>query len=406
MTNDKNESDEDIASDVLPAAIDDDAVPILLDRLFPWHRPRKQFVRERQWVEHSRRLIDKLKNGHFLQNGPGGKPEIKYLTLPGIDYLDVRELASCCANLNVGLTITGFLAGGEKNPARARAQFREESLKEAGHISDRSSTFSRRFEEISSVNGQAYRDLRRRGPFQVINVDACGSIALPSAGHAHRMVDAIFRIVELQLELCTSRWLLFLTADVTKESYSVAALQNMSRAIAENAEGSREFSDGTISLLADSDITVVQAIDAASESSGERFVKLFSLGFAKWIMHLAGSKDWHLKMHNSYFYSTTPESSRFPSMPCLAFEFIPPSPGLEDQFDVTNVEPLSRKNEENFAMRALSKVSEMEDLDERMFSDHTLRAEMIATTKNMLREIGYTDSALKDLDKLDRAPAV
>ena len=58
MTTSPDEPDQQIADDVLPAQVDELAVPVDLDQLFPWHRPRKQLVREEQWLYFSRRLVE------------------------------------------------------------------------------------------------------------------------------------------------------------------------------------------------------------------------------------------------------------------------------------------------------------------------------------------------------------
>lgn len=92
-----DEPGRDIADDVLPEEVEDLAVPVALDALQPWHKPRKQFVRERQWIALARRVIEyEREQGRLV---PIDGPEIQYLTLPGIDYLDVRQLADACSDL-------------------------------------------------------------------------------------------------------------------------------------------------------------------------------------------------------------------------------------------------------------------------------------------------------------------
>ena len=103
-----DEDDRAIVDDVLPAEIVDLAVPVALDRLLPWHRPRKQLVRENQWINLSRRLIEKERNKPGLRAPGTSLREVRYLTLPGIDYLDVRQLADVCRELDCSLTSTGF----------------------------------------------------------------------------------------------------------------------------------------------------------------------------------------------------------------------------------------------------------------------------------------------------------
>lgn len=398
MTNDNGETDQDIAGDVLPETLDDTAVPVELGELFPWHRPRKQYIRHFQWVEYAKRLIGRLCDGHSLHTGPEGKNEIRYLTLPGTDYLDVRLISASCADKGCVLTSTGFLATETGNPLKARAEVRQDALIKAGHITDRSYTVWRRLEEVSSTASNAYRELRRRGPFHIVNIDACGSPAPPTAAHAQRMVDAIYRIVELQLSSSVSGWLMFVTVDVRNESVSAETLEKLTNAIRQNATESDAFRSGFMDLFGQEHATVDAAIGKISADDGEGFVRLFSLGLAKWMLHLALSKQWGLKMHSSYYYSTSDHPHHRPTMPCLAFEFVPPAPALADPFEVTNAEPAPGGPTGDFSLRALDKVKAMEDLDAKVAGDSELRHKLIDQTRELLSEAGYANAALAKLD--------
>lgn len=399
MTGD-NEDDDDIASDVLPELVEEQAVPLKLDKLCPWHKPRKQFIRERQWVALSRRLIESLQNDGALPHNTSGQPEVKYLTLPGTDYLDVRLLADLCAELDCDLTITGFLAEAEGNPYHARAQVRQESLIKAGYITDNSQTYWRRIEEIGTDKSVAYLELRNRSPFQVVNIDACGSLALPNAEHAHRIIDAVYRIVETQLSRTTNKWLLFLTTDVRRENLRAETLQKITDAIRQNAETSTEFASETCELIDSECNDIEQAIANASQDDSEQFLSLFALGIAKWLLHLAGGKNWGVKMHSSHFYSSAPYPHVRPTMPCLAFEFLPPPASLTDPFQVTNAQPAPGNDHDGQSMRAVSKVRNMSNLDARLAENPQLARELIDSTRLLLEEAGYTATALSELHNL------
>ena len=312
-----DEPDRQIADDVLPAEVDDPAVPLVLNRLFPWHRPRKQLVREEQWIYRSRRLLQRERGRHGLPEFPDALPEVRYLTLPGVDYLDVHQLADLCRELGCRLTSIGFQSGGEGNPHVARAQLREKSLIDAGHITNRSHTFPRRFEDITHTNSQAYRELRARGPFHIVNIDACGSIAAPGADHANRLIDAVYRVVELQLETMNGRWLLFVTADVRPDSIAKQTLDGLCDAIFENADANEDFRNRAAPLLDPAEHDVRIAARNASERVGATFLQLFSLGLAKWFLDLARLKDWDMHTHHPYCYSTMPGGDATPSMACF-----------------------------------------------------------------------------------------
>ena len=223
-----DEPRQEFFDDVLPPVVEESPVPLVLDELPPWHRPRKQLVREEQWMRLARRLICKSWGtpGLSVQGGQS-KPEVRYLTLPGTDYIDVRQLADLCRELKCCLTSTGFQAQQPGNRHVARAQFREKSLIDAGYITEQSYTFERRFEDVTHLDSAAYRDLRRRGPFHIVNVDACGSIARPKASHANRLVDALYRVVELQIELMSGPWLLFVTADARPQAIARDTLDRL-----------------------------------------------------------------------------------------------------------------------------------------------------------------------------------
>ena len=392
-----DEPDGQIADDVLPVQVDELAVPVELDTLYPWHKPRKQLVREEQWLRCSRRLIQSERGGPGLLEVPDSDPEVRYLTLPGIDYLDVRQLGELCGELECRLTSTGFQSGGEDNAQVARGQLRQKALIDAGHITGRSHTFPRRFEDVVHIDGRAYRELRSRGPFHIVNIDACGSIAPPAAGHANRLIDAVYRIVELQLEPKAGRWLLFVSADVRPDSIHGDTLDGLCNAIFANADANADFR-GIATRLLDSDGTDIRvAAGRASEAPGMEFLRLFSLGLAKWVLHLARGKDWDIWTHYPYCYSTMPEGDDRPSMACLAFEFLPPAGGLEDRFGVVRAEPTRVPARENTAVRAANKIGAMTNADARMRVDEALRIRMIEQLRRLLEEAGYGAGVLEEI---------
>lgn len=394
---DLGESDEEIAEEVLPIAGTSAAVPKELDTLAPWHRPRKQFVRTHQWQTLTGRLLERTKDGPSLKADLSGQFEVRYLTLPGVDHLDVRVVAECCAKHGCALTSTGFLAGGEDNPEIARAHVRLEALIEAQHVTEKSHTLRRNFEEISDEGSQAYEEILRRGPFHIVNLDVCGSLAPPSADHPRRLIDALYRIVEMQLARSPGRWLLFLTTDARPDNFAKETLGKLNEAIRTNAASDDGFAKAACEVLGTASGPIDIAINTAGALRGAPFLKLVSLGLGKWLLHLAESKGWTVKMERSYFYSTTKTSETYPSMPCLAFEFVPKNEGLNDPYGVTKAKPATPANVKNPSMRVLEKVSEMSDLDSLMDTDATLREEMTGQTRSLLEEAGYAASALAAL---------
>lgn len=392
-------TDREIADEALPEQVPELAVPIALDRLDPWHSPRKQLVREKQWIYFSRRLINQEKGTPGLPEHPNAEPQVRVLTLPGIDYLDVRQFADVCRELGCCLTSTGFLERDEENRRVARAQIREQSLIDAGLITGNSYTFPRRLEDIVSTGSQAYRDLKRRGPFHIVNIDACGSIAAPSACDESRLIEAVYRIVELQLELNRSRWLLFVTADVRPGSIAQETLRRLCNAIFQNAEANDEFRNRALPLLDPEGTDIRAAAEAAAGEAGTTFLRLFGLGIAKWFLGLARSKDWDMKTHHPFCYSTMPRGDETPSMACLAFEFLPPPPGLQDPHGVVLAKPAPGGRHADTSIRAAEKMEGMANADYRLREDERLRSRLTETLRNLLEEAGYPPPVLAEIGR-------
>jgi len=403
---------DDFIDDALPPDIDEDAVPLELDQLFPWHRPRKQKVRQSQWIALTKGLLTKLQQTGALAASnvslPDGKvfeapPEVKYLTLPGLDYLDVRLLGEAANELGCKLTTLGFLDEAMETRALARARVRQEGLVQAGYISNQSNTLPRALESICWNDGDSLGQLKRQGPYHVVNIDACGSIAPVKADHATRLIEAIHKVVEYQISSSRNRWLLFLTVDVRKEDLDAGTFEKLCEAIRQNAAASAEFADAARDLFDPSgQATFDDALQAAKEKGDRSTLDVFMLGVAKWLLHMIEPKLWSVRMKRSYCYSTTGAEDGPATMCSLAFEFHPPSPGLPDPLGVSRGQPAQGGPQDDASMQIVAAASSVEDLDRLMEADDALVAELNRVTRALLEEAGYSVNALQVLNDAGR----
>lgn len=386
--------DEDISESVLPTALEEAAVPLQLNKLLPWHQPRKQFVRERQWRLYTSQLIGRLQGRPSLRSGT-----LKYLTLPGIDQFDIELIGTLCRENDLELEAIGFLAESEKEAVKARAQFRTEGLIKRELLSDTSTIYPYRLEQITSHNGQAYREIKAHAPFHVLNIDACGSIATPTADHSERIIDALHRLIEIQLDVMRDPWLLFITTDARSNNLSPQVLDALKRAIRENANASQQFKDGTITCLG-VDATTLDEAFVCAEANPERFLAMFSLGLSKWLLHNADAKGWNVKSKAFYSYSTRPHDDESVSMPCLAFEFSPRPVQLEDQFGAVNIEVANDPAADtDYSMKALERAQDITNLETKLEEDAELRRELAGRQFELLKNAGYQAAALDDFSK-------
>lgn len=393
--------DLDIPSDVLPEEVEDIAVPMPLVNLEPWHRPRKQFIRERQWVNCARILLKTLKkrNATSIQSG-----KIRYLTLPGVDYFDVEVIGTLAAREKLHLEALGFLTDLAKASVNARSQVRMETLIKRGLITDTSVTYPYRFEDLASEGSQAYREAKTRGPFNIINVDACGSIALPDAKHSERIINALFRLVELQLNLIREPWLLYLTSDVREDSVSKNVIERLDDAIRKNAEESKNFRLGVVNGLG----AVGQKLeDVLMNADGvpEKFLTKFSLGLAKWLIHNASEQKWDVMCRPFFCYSTRKHGEQGPSMSCLAFEFRPRKIVMQDVVGAID-SPNGNKGAnlgvagamQKYSMEALCKAIKMKDVDKLFAGNDNLAREFAVKQRKLMADAGYKEAALTEFD--------
>ena len=401
MTDEQTDTDGQIVDDVLPVRLEEPAIPAPLT-LQPWHRPRKQFIRQHQWAYHARRLIERQRGRPGL-NSPLDRPDVRYLNLPGVDYLDTRLIGQICRRARRGrkeldcqLTATGFLAGDERNPQVARAQMREKGLIDAGFITDDSHTLRRRIEEVADLNSQTYREIERRGAFHIVNVDACGSIAPPSSDHSRRLIDAIHRLLEFQFTSHASPWLLFVTTDARPASVAKETISRLWSEVRKNADHDVTFRHTVADIFSLPKDHQVSLPPSSVTDPGTAFLQLFALGFGKWALHLAERRHWGVKAHSAYCYSTTVEGDDAPTMACLAYEFQPPSPDHEDPFCVAAAsEPVpANAAGQSDSMRIAAKVLEMTNLDIRMTERVELNEEMSRETRRLLAEAGYPKDVL------------
>ncbi len=84
-----DKSDEQDEAEAQRRIFQQDITPTLTDReektFFPWHKPRKHYIRVNQWCAEVRSLIK--------ANGYQAGDVIRYLGFPGEDFLDIRYAA-------------------------------------------------------------------------------------------------------------------------------------------------------------------------------------------------------------------------------------------------------------------------------------------------------------------------
>ncbi|MBA8858908.1 hypothetical protein FHW19_000580 [Ochrobactrum anthropi] len=379
-----NHDDDDILDFALPPEPKPLAAPEPLS-FAPWHRPRKQYVRVNQWLHHTKGIIEKIGAASFSDGQP-----LKYLTLPGPDLLDVRMIAEFCSSLSIRLSYTGFCYTNESEEKRLRRNINEFSLTHSQAIASSSTVVRARLEDVVIKNSDAQMALFRGGPFDIINIDACEPLANDN-NQSGRLVDAIRSVTEFQLTKHRRPWLLLLTTPIQRDSISEASLKALHGQVCLNAQRDEEFAQKIAEKFEEGE-NIEAYLNKCCAKNGEELISVFSLGVAKWLIHLAEQAQFKVIKLKSYSYSMFKKEPFDPNMVSLCFLFQPQDIPIHDGSGLTANPPPVQAGQQpavSTHIRALSRAYDIENLDALLDANKNIRDDMIAQTKELLQRVGY-----------------
>lgn len=198
-----NSEDQDSLSDDIAEGNYEAAKP-LKKAFLAWHRPRKQYVRENQWLFHINRLISSLKR-------ESDEP-LKYLGLPGVDLLDLRHIHNnLCEIKQIHLLFLGFNTCNPHTDAGSELNISLTEVRELPFVMRESDVIGADFRQIGEVTSKAHNYAKKKGPFDIVNLDLCDCFASESPENKEvTHYDAMKGLITLQGRR-KEPWLLFLT---------------------------------------------------------------------------------------------------------------------------------------------------------------------------------------------------
>lgn len=384
MNTEFDNPDESFDEFALPPELDELATPEPLT-FAPWHKPRKQYVRKHQWAHHANGLITKLReSGDLIEGEP-----VRYLTLPGPDLFDVKMIADVCAAHNQTLHYTGFCYVRETEAVRLRRHTRQFEVDRAGLVHAGSSVHVSRLEDVTITGSDARTLMRRSGPYDIVNIDACEPIANSDSDQTGRLVDAIRSIVSFQLGAHRRPWVLYLTTPVQTDSISPQSLNALYGQILQNFESdacfAAEFSDKFAANEPIEDFWT-----RVSQENGMEFVSAVTLGISKWLVHLSEQANFSARKLPGFCYSMFRREPFLPNMISTCYIFVPKPIRITDLTGLTLNEPPTQGTAPlSDHIRALRKSFSIENLDEKMNADPEAKQAMIEESKLLLSAAGY-----------------
>ena len=176
----------------------------------PWHRPRKQFVRASQWVEHTQRLLRQRT----------GEDPFTYLGLPGTDLLDLRVLHDeVCVPMDVMFRFLGLNSESRNNRQQeVDLNTSLDEVRKLPRVDPTSNVIADDFRSLAKTDSVAWQAARQIGPFDVVNLDLCDGLASEPPQGESTLYAAIAQLLALQ-ERRTRPWLLLVTSRIGREHF-------------------------------------------------------------------------------------------------------------------------------------------------------------------------------------------
>ena len=347
-------------------------------KFLAWHRPRKHFVRHRQWCA----LIASLMDDVSLSNRP-----LRYLGLPGTDLLDIRHFyRALCEPKSIKFQFLGFNSEAHPNsPAQTDLNISLDEVRKLDLVDQNSDVMHADFCMLAAENTMAWKAARQTGPFDVINLDLCDGFGAETPGVIDKTYyNAVNKLMTLQSR-SKDPWLLFLTTRTDKSEINPELLQLLVDKYSKNLTDCPDF---LAKSSTDLDISSHELLQQAIETDAGH-LPVFLVGISKWLIGLALEQrpPSKVKVLSTIGYHVVPGSIHN-DLVSIAFRFEPTFTTSTDRMHLArDNEP--QPNECQLATKALERVNKRVCADSILKSNAELRAKMIEASSALLEQARY-----------------
>lgn len=348
----------------------------------PWHKPRKQFIRQAQWCEQIEALLgDMQPEGNVL----------KYLGLPGDDLLDLRYFHSkVCEPKQMQLRFLGFNTSADpKSSAQTELNISLDEVRKLSGIDHRSDIIWDDFRLVANDSSKAWHRTKDLGPYDIINLDLCDGFGKHEPGVLDdTYYSAVSRLMSLQARN-KNPWLLFLTTRTEKRHVHADLLKLLLDKYIQNLASCPSFKAASTQTFAIADEVALRL--AADTPDGHLAVLL--VGLCKWLLGLAVAQQppsrVEVKSVIGYrVYAGAPHDDLI----SLALRFEPTFAPVGDPMGIAN-HPVAQPCECELAAEALKQVGQRDCADAILSSDPVLQDQMVAAMSDLLGLARYDIAA-------------
>ena len=351
----------------------------------PWHKPRKQFIREKQWFDPLKRIANS--NKYNTVN------TINYFGLPGGDLLDVtyisQKLLAHDQLRNKNFLIHGFI---NSELEFKKAQSGLSQLLDIENVSINSKIENFEFEALSAPNSEAWKRIMGVGHYHFINLDFCDCIL------NDRTLPSIYRLLDYQTKrVIATPWLLCITTRLNKAGVTPALIETFDTVL-EKVKADQDLVV-VIEQAFNSSLLAAGKLSDLDDSHKNLLNELLQVCLIFWLVNEAIQKDCTIELKSSYKYSVN-LYDRENDMHSFVFSLerkdivVPDTLGLIPKIENTGLtdEKIARLN-----ANSMDKLGRSLDLDEHLEGDKGMLNQFADNMMDLLSKCGYDVSTYKQV---------
>lgn len=410
-------SDSDLGDDLVAAELPRHLPPpgALRTEFKPWHRVRKQFIRERQWNHEIHHLAQRLRRDLQTEESEWGAaptggaaavqevPEalrierpLRCLLLPGDELLDIRCLWQKLQSEGCYLRFLGFNSALATDERRRQMEVTESAVTQLDKICKDSHVTHDTFQEIARNTTQAYRLFRQYGPYDVVNLDLCDSLVpRGQAGETQANFSALYQLLHYQIQHQKSSWLLFATTQVDRSTANQPEINKLAQPTRSNCDQHAAFAEALGKIIPAAAFSSADHSLDISHLDGGHLVRVFGVVLGKWLVNTlsTASPRCAVKLLTSYRYVIRPDTGI--EMLSLGFRITPHYAPPVDQTGLSNLQSAARPfpSELETALAFVSVAERIRDVDELLAADAAAREALMNSMADLLAAAGFDRDA-------------
>lgn len=356
--------------------------PFVKSEFKAWHKPRKQFIRKKQWWSNFHKEFERLADVEKL----------KYFGLPGGDLLDLDYFSTKLQASKFNKTPLFAYGLIDNFEDKASADSRLSELTDRDSFDNASKVDMYDFESISESSSVAWKKIQGFGPYHFINLDFCNTL------FTEKLLLAMNRLVDNQINRLTAEpWLFCVTTRIDRErvDFKVAqALDSILDALREKEAVWAEIQscyEETCKALEDEGEGSL-----CSEQLPEKdYSDLLIICFVMSVILKAHAANVRVRLVKPFKYHVY-EGNAFPDMYSFVFSFVKDDQPVEDPLPLVRVrmqgkQLLTPDTKLDCQCTAIRTISKSLDVDLHLQNPANLNVlnECIEEKKHLLKNAGW-----------------